>query len=448
MKTGDKLSKFLDAYHAIVPNEEYNLFEAAVLQEFRHSEILYRLLSYEANGRHPFLESFLRRLSVDTDNWDFSCSNIHISREEDIKGRPIDVLVICKSKNSALIIENKCCNACDMSRQLHDYIDNVKGKYSIPEEKLTCLYLRRIDSLENPGKSSTVDDAHANLVTVSSYREQVVPWLKDDVLKNLRYASGVMVSSLIAYIDMLESWSGTRARTIEEGTRMVSAFKSVFGGNGDVAYKICKSEIAKLEAIEVEEVGDAITALRSVKRIMWESDPLLDSYDLAEELKWMLKNNPYPFGRTIMQCRLGCGEIFDYSSIGRWYDVVKAERDVVAPDGSGRIMKVRIHMNCGNLGSASTEVQKNIVYGGVCQPVKDMPAYNDIMTNLKAFGFDEYGRPEDNVGFFFTAGSEMLKSLKCIGDGRDIIWNVAKQFALCAKGYSETLSMFGYKPVG
>lgn len=303
----------------------------------------------------------MQRLAVDMNNWDVSCKSIHISREEHIKGRPIDVLVVCKSKNAALIIENQCCNACDMDGQLYDYIENVKSEYSVAEEKLTCLYLRRIDSLENPTEASTVDGAHANLVTVSSYREQVVPWLKNDVLRNLRYASGVMVSSLIAYIDILESWSGTRTRTMEDGSRIVAAFKSIFGCDGHEAYEVCKNAISNLEKSNDGVAEDTIAVLRTVKQLLWESDPLFDSYDLSEELKWMLKNNPYQFGRTIMQGRLECGEIFDYSSIGRWYNVVKAERNVIVPDG--RIMTVRIHMNCGNLDSTDPEKQKALCTG-------------------------------------------------------------------------------------
>lgn len=62
-----------------------------------------------------------------------------------------------------------------------------------------------------------------------------------------------------------------------------------------------------------------------------------------------------------MQGRLECGEIFDYSSIGRWYNVVKAERNVIVPDG--RIMTVRIHMNCGNLDSTDPEKQKALCTG-------------------------------------------------------------------------------------
>ena len=443
MKTADALARFMSVYHAIVPNEEYNLFEAATLQEFRHSEVLYRLLSYEANGKYPFLESFLRRLSIDMDNWDFSCKAIHISREEHIKGRPIDVLVVCKSGNSALIIENKCCNARDMDGQLHDYIDNVKSAYSVDD--VTCLYLRRIDALENPTDASTIDDAHASLVTVSSYREQVVPWLKNDVLRNLRYSSGVMVSSLIAYIDLLESWSGTRARTIEEGIRILAAFKSSFDCNDVDAYAVCKREIADLEASNDVADVDAVAVLRTVKQLLWESNPLADSYDLAEELKWMLKNNPYQFGRTVMQSRLECGEMFDYSSIGRWHDVVAAERNVIAPDG--RAMRVRIHLNCGMLGSVGSEVQEGIVYGGVCQAVKDLPAYVGMMDRLESCGFSRSGQPEDGVGFFFASGSRLSPSFKCDGTGRDVIWNVAKCFAHCAKRYSDTLVMFGYKPV-
>ena len=447
MTPENKIKKFMTEYHVIVPNEEYNLFEAASLHEFRHSEILYRLLSYEVSGRLPVLESFLRRLSIDTNIWDFSCKSIHISREEHIDGRPVDVLVVCKSngKNAALIIENKCCYARDGDGQLHDYIESVKNKYSVTEDRLTCLYLRRIDSLENPGMASVVDDSHASLVTVSSYREQIVPWLKDDVLRNLRYGAGVMVSSLIAYIDILESWSGTRTRTIEECSRIVTKFKSIFMCQDDsAAYKTCKEFLSNLEKNQDVGSEETISVLRTVKQILWESNPMLDSYDLAEELKWMLKNNPYPYGRTIMHYRLECGEMFDYSSIGRWYNVVIAERDVIAPNGSP--IRVRIHMNCGNLNLVGEAESKSIVYGGICQ-ARDLPKYNDVMNDLKSNGYEQYGQPENNAGFFFAAGAKLLSTFRCNGSGHDVIWNVARNFALSAKLYSEVLVKHGYKPV-
>lgn len=427
----EKINAFMKLYGAAVSDREYNLFEAAQLREFRHSEILFHLLSFTLQGRHVFLERFLDRLSIDTTGWSFTQGDVFVSREEHLAGRPIDVLVRCP--HHALIVENKCCNACDMDRQLRDYIENVKNEYKITDENLACLYLRRIDSLEKPSESSTGDGRHADMVTVSSYRELVLPWLRDDVLPNVPRASGVMVASLIAYIDVLESWSGERSRMLKDGQRAVAAFQQSFGCGQSDTYKLCSSELDRANNLSDE----AVAALGLVKRTLWENDPTLNAYDLAEELKWMLKNNAYPYGRTAMRSQLDLGRLFDYSSVGRWYNVVKIERNVISP--TGQEMRVRLHFNCQNV--AADRLQESwLVYGGVCETLESIPALDKIMDALSTIGF----RAVNDSGFFFAESEALGKQFRASASGRDKLWAIASKLAECCKVCSGALVGAGY----
>jgi len=431
-----QIENFMKLYDSSMTSLEYNLFEAASMKEFRHSEILYRLLGYPIQGRLVFLERFLNRLSVDTSTWKFDTGKVFLSREEHIEGRPIDVLVRCAT--AAMIIENKCCNACDMDAQIKDYIENVKNQYAIAEDNLMCLYLRRIDSLEKPSERSTEDEHHADMVTVSSYRELVLPWLREDVLPNLPRASGVMESSLISYIDMLEAWSGERARMLKDGARAVNAFKVAFGCEGKPAHDLCNTIIGVGDEVPVS----VVSALETVKRVIWEEDPIVDTYLLAEELKWMLKNNACPFGRTAMHHRLDTGSIFDYGSIGRWRNVVKLERRVKAPDG--RVLCARLHFNPQNM--LANEPAAWCMYGGFCECIDDVPYCEDVMQMLSGVGFAKAGLPNENNGFFFFSSKPLNDSLTCTGSGREKIWHLALRLSECAHAYSDALLKTGYVP--
>ena len=427
----EKINTFMKLYGAAVSDREYNLFEAVQLSEFRHSEILFHLLSFTMQGRHVFLERFLDRISIDTTGWSFTQGDVVVSREEHIAGRPIDVLVRCP--HHALIVENKCCNACDMDRQLRDYIENVKNEYEITDENLACLYLRRIDSLEKPSDATTEDARHADMVTVSSYRELVLPWLRDDVLPSVPRASGVMVASLIAYIDVLESWSGERLRMLKDGHRAVASFQQAFGCGLSNTYKVCSSELDRAHDLSDE----AVAALGLVKRTLWEDDPTLNAYDLAEELKWMLKNNAYPYGRTAMRNRLDLGSLFDYWSVGRWYNVVKIERNVLSP--RGQEMRVRLHFNCQNI-TVDRSPENWLVYGGVCEPLESIPALEKIMDSLSAIGF----KSVNDSGFFFAESEALGKQFEVSASGRDKLWAIASKLADCCKAFSEALVGAGY----
>ena len=427
----EKINTFMKLYGAAVSGQEYNLFEAAQLREFRHSEILFHLLSFTIQGRHVFLERFLDRMSIDVTGWSFSQGDVVVSREEHLDGRPIDVLVRCP--HHALIVENKCCNACDMDRQLKDYIESVKNEYDVTDENLSCLYLRRIDSLEEPSSVSTGDEHHADMVTVSSYRELVLPWLRDDVLPNVPRASGVMVASLIAYIDVLESWSGERERMLRDGQRAVASFRQAFGCEPSDTYKVCASELERADGLSDE----AVAALGLVKRTLWEDDPTLNAYDMAEELKWMLKNNAYPYGRTAMRSRLDLGELFDYSSVGRWYNVVKIERNVLSPNGQE--MRVRLHFNCQNV-TADRLPESWLVYGGVCEVLERIPALDKIVDSMSAHGF----RAVNDSGFIFAESEELGKQFMVPASGRDKLWAIASKLADCCKAFSNALIEAGY----
>lgn len=427
----EKINIFMKLCGAEVFGQEYNLFEAAQLREFRHSEILFHLLSFTIQGRHVFLEWFLNRISIDITGWSFTQGDVVVSREEHLVDRPIDVLVRCP--HHALIVENKCRNACDMDRQLRDYIENVKNEYKITDENLACLYLRRIDSLEKPSEFSTGDGRHADMVTVSSYRELVLPWLRDDVLSSVPHASGVMVASLIAYIDVLESWSGERERMLRDGQRAVASFRQAFGCDPSDTYKVCSLELERSDGLSDE----AVAALSLVKRTLWEDDPTLNAYDMAEELKWMLKNNAYPYGRTAMRSRLDLGELFDYSSVGRWHNVVKIERNVLSPNSQE--MRVRLHFNCQNV-TADRLPESWLVYGGFCEALESIPALDKVMTSLSAIGF----KAVNDSGFFFAESEELREQFMVPASGRDKLWAIASKLADCCKVFSKALIESGY----
>ena len=429
----EQLKNFMNKVGVLRGEEEFNLFEVAKLKEFRHSEILFRLFTYSMNGRYQFLERFIRRAIKSADGWKFSEGNVHISREEHIEGRPIDVLVVSGSK--ALIVENKCCNACDMDSQLHDYIENVRSRYNINVEDLSCLYIRQLDSLSGPSEDSTVEKDIMDMITVSSYRELVLPWLKFDVLPIIPYQSGVMVASLVAYIDMLEGWSGERSRMKNNAARIVSAFLSEYGCSESEAYDVVCHELKLTKSVEQYE--GAIQLLAFVKQQLWERNPFLDPFLVVEEMKWMLRNNAYPYGRTAMRNQIDAGDMFD-SCARKYREVSLLERSVIAPDG--RSIAVRIHCNCGHVMAPEDQW---FVYGGTVGFVENLPQLDYICSVMSEMGF-AIDKEECN-GFFFNAPFSIMRDKFNSESGRDTLWSVTKFFAECARVYSDALVAAGYK---
>lgn len=152
-----------------------------------------------------------------------------VSVDCDGRKRPIDILV--EDDDFALIIGNKCRGAADQDCQLQGYWAGVK-KLGHASQNVFVLYLPPLNAFDGPSDISlgnlknrfaTGGDLAGHLV-VSSYRELVLPWLKEDVLPNVCFGNGSLVSSLRCYIDLLEGAYGERDDSRDVRKKLRAAF--------------------------------------------------------------------------------------------------------------------------------------------------------------------------------------------------------------------------------
>lgn len=175
-----------------------NIIDLLWANENAHSRILAHLLEQNDNGNFEILESFCSYLSSINESFNLKISNPTISSEK----YRIDILV--KDKDFAIIIENKIHYATDQSEQLKRYIDNVKS-LGYRNEQIYILYLTRDEWSEVADQSwgdykEEFEDRYIKL----TYRNHILPWLKNEVLPNVKIKDIYLKSALEQYIDHLE----------------------------------------------------------------------------------------------------------------------------------------------------------------------------------------------------------------------------------------------------
>ena len=199
-------------------NEDKNLLEMVDIKEFRHSAILGYLLGKTEGGHHIYLQSFLSRFPHGDQLPKLTGPKVRceVSVDCGCGKRPIDILV--EDGDFALIIENKCRGAIDQDLQIQDYWTGV-GKLGHAAKDIFVLYLPALNAVDRPFDESLGamkerfapnGDLSGHLI-VASYRELILPWLKEDVLPNVRSGSDSLVTSLRCYIDLLEGVCGERS---------------------------------------------------------------------------------------------------------------------------------------------------------------------------------------------------------------------------------------------
>ena len=190
--------------------------------ENAHSRILCKLLQYQdADKRFRILESFIQYIvnnCINIDN-DYAShfNNVHV--ENPIitqETERIDLWV--QDDKYTIILENKVQGAGDQDKQLERYIDKAKNgegdnsKQKYDEKNIFVMYLTA-DSHE-PEKQSWGDYYESDIrkyryVNVS-FRDHILPWLKEDVLPNCTLREENLSSALKQYIDYLEGFFNLR----------------------------------------------------------------------------------------------------------------------------------------------------------------------------------------------------------------------------------------------
>lgn len=184
-----------------------NVIDELHANENAHSRILCKLLQYkDSSDKYRILESLLSYISLLEGKEKFSEVFIKSPLITQEKER-IDLWVRDMESRYAIILENKIKGAVDQDAQLARYIDNTI-KQGFLEEKIFVIYLPS-DGHE-PAPYSWVHEGkdykknfqyrYVNL----SYKEHVLPWLKEIVLPNCIIKEELLISAIKQYVDHLE----------------------------------------------------------------------------------------------------------------------------------------------------------------------------------------------------------------------------------------------------
>lgn len=185
-----------------------NILDLIKANENAHSRIFSELLKQKSNGKYEILDSFTDYLNGLKNNFPKSILSPKITAEK----QRIDILI--SGKASVFIIENKVHDATDQPAQLARYINQVISKEGTNKE-LFVLYLTK-DGTKKPNPDTwnlNGEDYYKTYETKFfeiNFRYDILPWLKNHVLPNVKLKDVFLKSTVEQYIDYLEGWFNQR----------------------------------------------------------------------------------------------------------------------------------------------------------------------------------------------------------------------------------------------
>lgn len=209
LDTSILLEQFSRIYYAEKEKLPYhiNLLDDLRVDENAHSKILQKLLKYHTSKtlRYEILENFiefvLEKYPEKTEFKKILVSLPLITQEV----QRID-LWIRDSGKYAIIFENKVKNAIDQKDQLQRYIESTK-QAGFGEEQIFVIYLPPTYQKE-PDVYSWGHYYEGNIQTDRflnlSFKDDILPWLKNKLLPEIKLKDKFLISSIEQYIDYLE----------------------------------------------------------------------------------------------------------------------------------------------------------------------------------------------------------------------------------------------------
>ena len=203
----------------------FNVIDELHINENGHSRVLAKLLQYKVERKYPILESFIKLLQSKCQcEMNIKIGSPDISNEQN----RIDALIVEKGKY-AIIIENKIYWASDQKDQIDRYVDCVRqSEFKTNDstgllENVFVVYLtqdgRKEVSSESFNKARAVlgwkSDSEQGQFIPLNYKDDILPWLKNDVLPNCTLKEDLLSSGIKQYIDYLDGLLGLRKSQID-----------------------------------------------------------------------------------------------------------------------------------------------------------------------------------------------------------------------------------------
>ena len=178
-----------------------NVIDELHINENAHSRILTKLLQYKSeSGRYEFLESLLAYIVTKRDCTAFGYI---IIKEPQITQEKCRIDLWVRDKEYAIIFENKEYNDRDQEHQLSKYINQTK-QCNYREEQIFVVYLSSWGQEPEEQSWDKYKDVFASRYVNLSFRDDIVNWLKKQVILNIRDKDFYLNSAVLQYIDYLE----------------------------------------------------------------------------------------------------------------------------------------------------------------------------------------------------------------------------------------------------
>ena len=190
----------------------FNIIDELGANENAHTKILIKFLKYKGeDGSYPILKSFLEIIKDYCPEASFQITKPSIRYGTEY----IDGLI--EDEQYAVIIENKIRWAVDQDKQLERYIKNVE-LHGNPVENIYVIYLtsdgsKKVESYSLTDKAKQclgMTDSDNGRFIPMNYRRDILPWLKEEVLPNLKHKEEMLITSIKQYVDYLEGFLGLR----------------------------------------------------------------------------------------------------------------------------------------------------------------------------------------------------------------------------------------------
>lgn len=243
--------KFAQKYRELLPQMPYNInvIDELHINENGHSRILTKLLQFKnQDGKYEILESLLKYI-VNVAH----CENfgkIHITKPIITQEKcRIDLWI--RDKGYALIFENKVYNANDQEAQIHRYINITKQeRYDI--DNIYVIYLPKYEKEPEDQSWGEFKEAFKDRYVNLSFRDGILPWLKEWVLPNVKPQDQLLLSAITQYVDYLEGIFSLR--TINNKINMALQeliSEKIFNGNKTIEEKLKILESKKEDVNEL-----------------------------------------------------------------------------------------------------------------------------------------------------------------------------------------------------
>ena len=242
-----------------------NVIDELHINENGHSRILLKLLQFKnEKGEYEFLDSLLRYIKERNRFSQFS--NIQILQPQITQEKArIDLWIRDENTGYSIIFENKVYNAKDQEAQISRYIEKTKEeKFGV--QNIFVVYLSSMGKEpedQSWGKyKEEFKDRYINL----SFRDDIITWLKKNVLPNIRYKDVYLYTAIMQYKDYLEGHFRLRTINKQMNMKLENLITSHFELD-KFDDTIAKIEVLNEKKDSLEKVINAIDSLKKDLRL-------------------------------------------------------------------------------------------------------------------------------------------------------------------------------------